>query len=185
MTSGTFWGFSCAHQCSHMHTNNNFMTWLFHNISGCCFWGEREIEVPVQNTIIAIRGSLTHCDWHFGPRVSVENREKTSHFPRTSGGTVVQPCTTKSGLFHWQIGGRCLSPHPQWVPHLESRHWVSVVKLQGLTTWYPGGHELQGWQYASLPPLKVLALHTVLGDSCRPPSSSKPQLGVISRPIVT
>lgn len=63
-------------------------------------------------------------------------------------------------------------------------HTALVVRLQGLTSWYPSKHWLQGWHFAHLPSLYVLFLQGVLDTSCRPPSSSYPQLGVTSRPGV-
>lgn len=63
-------------------------------------------------------------------------------------------------------------------------HTASVVMLQGLTSWYPSAHWLHGWHFAHLPSLYVSCLHGLLDTSCRPPSSSNPQLGVTSRPGV-
>lgn len=48
----------------------------------------------------------------------------------------------------------------------------------------PGGHCAQGLQCALLPSLKVPFLHSLQGTSWRPPKSSNPQLGVISRPVL-
>lgn len=57
---------------------------------------------------------------------------------------------------------------------------VSAVVLQGLSVW--NGHRLQSLQWKLLPLLKVFVLHGFVVASCRPPSSSRPQLGVISWP---
>lgn len=66
-----------------------------------------------------------------------------------------------------------------------SAHTASAILLQGLTSRYPSTHWLHGWHFAHLPSLYVLFLHGVVGNSWFPPSSSKPQFGVTSRPGVT